>query len=105
MVTAMALGFALTRMATEPVMRLTGQRPHDLESVLFGSVVSVGGVDASIAAAVCALIIRLLWWYRRPILFWVMDEEGAASFGVNTDRLRLLVLILLNMLVVLAFRR
>jgi len=104
MVTAMALGFVLTRLAAEPVTRLTGERPPDLESVLFGSVVSVGWVDASIAAAVSALIVGLLWWYRRPILFWAMDEEGAASFGVNTDRMRLLVLMLLSLLVVLAVR-
>lgn len=104
MVTSMALGFVLTRLCAEPVTRLTGRRPPDLESVLFGSVVSVGWTDAFIAAGVCTLVVLAVWMYRRSILFWAMDEEGAASFGVRTDRTRLLVLMLLSLLVVLAVR-
>jgi zinc transport system permease protein len=104
MVTSMALGFVLTRLCAEPVTRLTGRRPPDLESVLFGSVVSVGWTDAIIAAGVCLLVVLVVWMHRRSILFWAMDEEGAASFGVRTDRTRLLVLMLLSLLVVLAVR-
>ncbi len=104
MVAGMAIGFVLTRLAAEPVTRLTGQRPPDLESVLFGSVVSVGWTDAWVTVAACALVAGIAWWYRRRIVLWAVDEEGARALGVRTSAVQLLVMLLLSVVVVLAVR-
>lgn len=104
MVGGMALGFVLMRVSAARVTALTGQRPPELESVLFGSVVSVGWWDALGVGVVCAVSMVWAWWYRRAVLMWAVDEEGAQAFGVRTDRVRLLVMVLLSLVVVAAVR-
>ena len=104
MVAGMAIGFVLTRLAAEPVTRLTGQRPPDLESVLFGSVVAVSWLDAWVTVVVCTLVATVTWWYRRRIVLWAVDEEGARALGVRTSHVQLLVMLLLSVVVVLAVR-
>ncbi len=104
MVAGMAIGFLLTRLAAGPVRELTGRTPPDLESVMFGSVVSVSWLDAWLTVVVCAAVVLAAWWHRRAIVLWAIDEEGAEAFGVRTSRVRLLTMLLLSVLVVMAVR-
>lgn len=91
LVASMALGAALFFIAWR-----RGLSPGlSWESVLFGSILGVGKVDAQVvwvAAAVTAVTIWLTW---RPTVFWAFDEEGAAAFGVNTARAKYRLLTLL----------
>lgn len=76
----------------------------NLESLLFGSIVAIG-MEEAIVAWVCAGLIGLvLWLERRSIVFWSFDESGARSFGVNTERARLVLLVLLAVQIVVAMR-
>jgi len=104
MVAGMAIGYLLTRLAAGHVRELTGRTPPDLESVMFGSVVSVSWPDAWITLLMCAAVVGVAWWHRRAIVLWAIDEEGAEAFGVRTSRVRLLAMLLLSVLVVMAVR-
>lgn len=98
LVGAMAVGAILMKTAS-------GSGPMlDLETLLFGSIVAIGPTEA-IAAWVCSIIIGLvLLIERRRIVFWTFDEPGARAFGVNTDRARLVLLLLLALQIVVAMR-
>jgi len=74
------------------------------ESVLFGQVLAVDRSGAMVAGAVAAVVLGVLWWFRRATLFWAFDEGGAAAFGVPTTRMRLLLMVLLSLATVTAMK-
>lgn len=74
------------------------------ESILFGSIVAVDWRDAAIAGAVAAGILAVLWWSRRPMLFWAFDEPAAPAFGVRAAAMKYLLVVLLTLAIVTAMR-
>lgn len=104
LVTAMALGFVLMQQAAE-AMRARGETPgFGVESVLFGSVLGVRWGDVWAAGAVVLAELVVLWWFRRPLLFWAFDGVGAASVGVRTGLMQTLLLVLLALAIVVTMR-
>ena len=102
LVGSMAAGALLLRWAATNAP--PGQPLPGVEAWLFGSILSVGRSDALVAWGVTLCVLAALWWWRRAILFWAFDEEGAAAFGVETDRVRALVLVLLAVAIVVSMR-
>lgn len=94
LVASMALGFLLISIVARRPRPADTPPPPGVETVLFGSVVGVGPADALVGVAVAAVVIAALWWHRRPMLFWALDETSAAAFGVRTERTKAVALIL-----------
>lgn len=104
LVGSMALGFLLISMVARSPRAAGESPPPGVETVLFGSVVGVGAIDAVVGVALAGLVIGVLWWMRRPMLFWALDETSAAAFGVRTERVKL-VLLVLNALAIVTIMR
>lgn len=103
LVTAMALGFVLIRVAVRA--RAPGEAPVPaVEAILFGSVLGVGWTDALLAGVLAAAELGAIWWCRRPLLFWAFDEPAARAFGVPTGGMRTLLTVLLALAIVVTMR-
>lgn len=74
------------------------------ESLLFGSILNVGPTDAITAWVFALACIGVLWWFRRPLLFWAFDEQVATSLGVPAGRYRMLLMTLLAVATVIAMK-
>lgn len=101
---AMAAGFLLHREAGQIAVRAGGPRPPALESVLFGSVLWVGWADAVVAGVVAAVVLGVLWWRRRSLLFWAFDGGTSEAFGVRAGAAKRTLLVLLAVTVVLVMK-
>lgn len=100
LVASMALGSLLLHIAERQHKTVT----VSWESLLFGSIVSVGSVDAWACGAVAVFILGVLFLVRRPMVFWAFDEPAAAAFGVNVGLMRLVLLVLLALATVTAMK-
>lgn len=74
------------------------------ESVLFGSVLASSLRDVAVAWVVAAFVLGAAWWFRRPMLFWALDEDTARAFGVRCGGMKLALMVLLSLAVVVAMR-
>jgi ABC-type Mn2+/Zn2+ transport system permease subunit len=74
------------------------------ESILFGSMLGAGSGDAWLAWAMGVGVIGSLWWWRRPLQFWTLDEESAKAFGISSSGMRFLVMTVLAVAIVTAMR-
>lgn len=82
----------------------TSLRIQGWESILFGSIVTVGWQEAAIAWGVAAVILVALWWVRRPLMFWAFDEAAAPAFGVRGQAVKYLLVVLLTLAIVTAMK-
>ncbi len=96
----MAIGFVFYRLAADRSTQRGLPPPPGIEDVLFGSVLGVGPAGASITALAALAVLAALWWIRRPLLAWAFDESTAGSFGVNGERMRAALLVMLSVAVV-----
>jgi zinc transport system permease protein len=100
---SMAGGFVLYRLAGDRFAAgQIGSRPPDLHAVLFGDVLAATWGSAGLAAGVLAMVLIVLWWTRRWMLFWGFDESASRAFGVDAGRTRAVLLVLLAVSVVVA---
>lgn len=104
LVASMALGFLLVNVVARRAREPGQPAPPGVETVLFGSVVGVSWVDAAVGVGVALVVVGTLWWMRRPLLFWALDETSAAAFGVRTERVKM-VLLVLNALAIVTIMR
>jgi len=81
-----------------------GLRIQGWESILFGSIIAVDWVGAAIAWGATLGILLVLWWVRRPMLFWAFDEPAAPAFGVRATAMKYLLIALLTLAIVTAMR-
>ncbi|MBS0187184.1 MAG: metal ABC transporter permease [Planctomycetes bacterium] len=100
LVASMALGSLLLHLAE----KMQRSSTVSWESLLFGSIVSVGEADAWACVAIAGLILVTLFLLRRPMTFWAFDESAAAAFGVNTRLMRFVLLVLLALATVTAMK-
>ena len=101
LVASMAAGALLLRLAA--TVR-PGTPVPNFESVLFGSALAAGWADVIAAGVATAVVLLSLWWSWRGMVFWAFDEPSAEAFGVNTDRMRDLMLVLNALAIVVAIR-
>jgi ABC-type Mn2+/Zn2+ transport system permease subunit len=96
LVASMAVGAILIHEA----WKVHATRMPSWESVLFGSILAVDQAGQWTACGVAGGTLGLLWWFRRPMLFWAFDEPTAAAFGVPSRRMKVLLVVLLTLAIV-----
>lgn len=78
--------------------------PQSWESVLFGSIQTVG-INGVILAWVSAIFVALaVWWSWRPLLNYTFDEVSASAAGVPVRRMNALLMVLLAVVVVVGMK-
>lgn len=102
---SMALGAVLVQWArTLAQSRGTASSVQSWESILFGSILVIEPSDLLAGVIVCVLVVAVLWWIRRPLIFWAFDEDSARAFGVPAGRIKHLLMVLLALAVVIAMK-
>lgn len=105
LVGSMALGAVLVDTARR--MAVSGGRGsmvQSWESILFGSIYFANERDAVVAWCIAAGVVGTAWWFRRPMVFWVFDEETAPAFGVSGGRMKVALMVLLAVAIVVAMK-
>ncbi|MFZ4574088.1 MAG: metal ABC transporter permease [Phycisphaerales bacterium] len=95
LVGSMAAGAVLIRMSPDPVQ---------WESFLFGDMLAVGWNDFLLAGAVTTVVLGMMWWFRRPLLFWAFDESAATAWGVKSGGMHFLLMLVLALVTVTAMK-
>jgi len=101
LVASMAMGILLYMMELD---RNPGVVLPSFESVLFGSFLAIGRTDAIVSWVVCAVVLALIWLWRRPLVFVVFDERGAEAAGVRTGLVRAALMVMLGLAIVLVMK-
>ena len=111
LVAAMAWGVLMPDLqrnlqSTEWYSRLFGpaRATADLESLLFGSLQSVGPYDFWLAVGVTLVVLLLLTAFFKEIIFYAFEETVSRVFGVPTGFIHYLILTLLSLTIVLTAR-
>jgi ABC-type Mn2+/Zn2+ transport system permease subunit len=93
-------GFALG------VALLSTQRSYarDLNSFLFGSILSVRRSDLWLTAIVGAVVLLVIFWYRREFTSIAFDRSYAQSFGINLWAFDQLFLVALALAIVISLQ-
>ena len=105
LVGSMALGAVLVQHSRHIAERSGGGGSvQSWESILFGSILAAGPRDAAIARAIAGVVLVVAWWFRRPMLFWALDEDTARAFGVPCGVMKIILMVLLSLAVVVAMK-
>lgn len=105
LVAAMALGGLLVELSRQmAIAKGLAPSARTWESVLFGSVMLSGDSEIALAWIVAAAVVGVAWWWRRPLLFWTLDEQSAPVYGVPGKRMRALLMTLLAVAVVTSMK-
>lgn len=99
LVASMSLGAILLHVSSR-----ASRTPISWESFLFGSILDLGWSDAILAMGVAAITLGVLWWVRRPLLFWAFDPVAARAMGIRDRAMGMLLLSLLALATVTAMR-
>ena len=94
--TALATGVAVTS--------LTSGLSVDTCNFLFGSLLSLTPSDVILSLLVCAVMLLLLLWYRRPLFTLTLDRDFAAAAGLSVRRYQALTAICTGLLIVIGMR-
>ncbi len=77
---------------------------RNLESLLFGDILSVGWGDLGLIGGLALALMGTLFWLWRPLLAISVDEDLARIEGLPVDRLQLLFLLLIAATVAIAMK-
>lgn len=77
---------------------------HVIEEVLFGNILDASWASVWVTLIGTLLILTTLWWYRHSIIFWCFDEHVCSTYGVRSNRMGNLLLVLLSVAVVLSMQ-
>lgn len=95
LVASMSLGVILLQLKKETAA---------WESLLFGSIWSVSSLDAAIGWVAAGVVLGVLWWNRRPMIFWAFDAPVSQAFGVRNGAMKYALMALLALAVVTAMK-
>jgi zinc transport system permease protein len=76
----------------------------DLLGYLFGDILAVGRGDLAVIYTGAAAVIALIAWRWRPLLVATLNEDLAASAGIDARRERLILTLALALLVAVALK-
>ena len=100
-----AIGIVLVAaMAVGAILILRARSNVSLESFLFGDILAVSWAVAIIGWIVAVGVLGVLWWVRRPLVFWAFDATVARALGVSDRRMNLLLMVLLALATVTAMK-
>ena len=68
---------------------------RNIESALFGNILGITIGDVWIVGLVSLIVFAVLFAIRRPLLFVTFDPEVASAYGVSTNKIDLLFILLL----------
>lgn len=77
---------------------------HIIEEILFGNILDTNWTSASIAIGAALLILAVVWYIRRQLIFWAFDEPVCDAFGVNSAKITNLFMVILALAVVMAMQ-
>ncbi|MDF2738122.1 MAG: mntC, partial [Nitrososphaeraceae archaeon] len=81
----------------------TSQIPiRNFESLLFGNILAVNGLDFIFITFVTIVTIIFIFFFQKRLLFTIFDTDTAKVYGVKTDRVDLLFSIVLAIVVIAA---
>ncbi|MFP4145102.1 MAG: metal ABC transporter permease [Phycisphaeraceae bacterium] len=108
---AMALGVVMTDLTVALqeqswYVALFGplEQAPSFESLLFGSLLSVGAAEMWMAIAMSAAVVLTLAAVAKEMLFFTFDETVSRVFGVPAGAMYYLLLVLLSLTIVLSIR-
>lgn len=93
---AIALGTALAS--------LGGGFNVDLYSYLFGSILTIRGIDVILSIVFSIIVIGVVWFFYHDLFSMTFDEEYARVGGVRTKRLNTLLAVLTGLTIVIGIR-
>ncbi len=76
----------------------------DLMAFLFGDLLTITTTDIGIFLVVDILVLGVMAWLWKPLLLATIDEALARAEGVNTERIKLILLVLMAVVVAIAMR-
>lgn len=101
LVGSMALGAILLSLR----LRLGSTAPAPAwEEVLFGSILAVGPMDAWLAWLIAGVTLLAIFATRRMLLFWTFDEPAAEAFGVRTNWVKAMLMMMLAIAIVVSMK-
>jgi zinc transport system permease protein len=83
---------------------LSGGFTLDLYSFLFGSILLVSMQDQEIILVASALILSILYFIYRELVYIAFDEEQAQVSGINVSRLNYIFIVLASIVVITSIR-
>jgi zinc transport system permease protein len=83
---------------------LAGGFTLDLYSFLFGSILLVSMQDQEIILVASALILTILYFIYRELIYIAFDEEQAQVSGINVSRLNYIFIVLASIVVITSIR-
>jgi zinc transport system permease protein len=83
---------------------LAGGFTLDLYSFLFGSILLVSMQDQEIILVASALILSILYFIYRELIYIAFDEEQAQVSGINVSRLNYIFIVLASIVVITSIR-
>lgn len=96
-----AIGLVFTALFALGILLLSTTRSYrDLSHILFGNVLGVGGGDLVALGAVAAIVLVALAALHKELELASFDETHASVIGLDTNRLRQVLLVLLSLAVV-----
>lgn len=83
---------------------LTPGYPPDLNSYLFGNILTVSKIDLNLMIGVTILIFAIICILFQDLKYWIFDPEFAKISGIKTNFLEYLILILCALTVVVLIK-
>ncbi len=110
---AMAVGVLLIDVRSEVLQKLAARGMNvdairtaapSFHDLLFGNILSVSTAETWVAVALGLLVAALVALVFRALVFWAVDEEAAAAFGVPTSTIHYGLLVALGLTIAAAMR-
>ncbi len=98
-----AIGILFTGMFALGILLMGAARSfRDLAHMLFGNILGVTSADLAVIAAVTFLVLGVLTTFHKELVLTSVDPSHAEVIGLNPDRMRYFLLILVALTVVVA---
>lgn len=100
-----AIGVLFTAMFSVGILLMSTTRSfRDLSHILFGNILGISQSDLALIAALAVLVLGVLWLLHKELELTSFDPTHAQVIGLNPDRLRYVLLMLLALTVVVGIQ-
>ncbi|MFQ5914447.1 MAG: metal ABC transporter permease [Nitrospinota bacterium] len=96
-----AIGILFTAMFALGILLMSAARSfRDLAHMLFGNILAVTSMDLTLIAVVACIVLGALTTFHKELVLTSVDPSHAEVIGLNPDRIRYLLLVLVALTVV-----